>query len=113
MRRIGRLIRPNKLSVREFDGGSHTRVSPQMSGSLDPLEIPEFIDIGEPETGFAVQEISTSRSSFTLPDGSTRQTEGKSETVVELERCAYDTSLFEITSRFKRVDYIERNPKLG
>jgi hypothetical protein len=93
--------------------GGHTYVSTRSSGSLDPPEIPEFIDIGEQETGFAVQEIQTSRNSFKLPDGSTRQTEGKSETVVKHERGAYDTSLFEVPSRFKRVNYIEPNPKLS
>ena len=93
--------------------GSHTYVSTRSSDSLDPPEIPEFIDIGEPETGFAVQKIQTSRNSFTMPDGSTRQTEGKSETVVRLERGAYDTALFDIPSRFKRVNYIEANPKLS
>jgi hypothetical protein len=91
----------------------HAYTSARSSGSLDPPEIPEFIDIGETETGFAVQEIQTSWNSFKLPDGSTRQTEGKSETVVKLERGAYDTALFENPSRFKRVRYIEANPKLS
>jgi hypothetical protein len=91
----------------------HAYASILSPGSLDPPEIPEFIDIGETETGFAVQEIQTSWNSFKLPDGSTRQTEGKSETVVKLERGAYDTALFEIPSRFKRVRYIEANPQLS
>jgi hypothetical protein len=93
--------------------GGHTYSSVRSSGSPDPPEIPEFIDIGDPETGFAVQEIQTSRSSSKLPDGSTRQTEGKYVTVVKLERGAYDTSLFEIPSRFKRVNHIDPNPKLS
>jgi len=93
--------------------GGHAYVSALSSRSQDPPEIPEFIDIGEPETGFAVQEIQTSQRSFTQRDGSTRKTEEKSETVVKLERGGYDTSLFEIPSRFKRVRYIDPNPKLS
>jgi hypothetical protein len=113
-RRLYPTIYPQDLA----DGESpprrgHAYASILSPGSLDPPEIPEFIDIGEPETGFALQETRTSRSSFTMPDGSTRQTEGKSETVVTLERGAYDTSLFEIPSRFKRVNRIDPNPKLG
>jgi hypothetical protein len=94
-------------------GRVHSYVSVSSQGTGDPPEIPEFIDIGEPETGFAVQEIRTSRSSFTLPDGSTKRTEGETETLVTIEWGNYDTALFEIPSSFKRVDYIERNPKLG
>ncbi|HEX3375300.1 MAG TPA: hypothetical protein VHS29_00465 [Candidatus Acidoferrales bacterium] len=93
--------------------GGHAYVSVLSSRSQGPPEIPEFVDIGEPETGFAVQEIRTSWDSFTMPDGSTRKTEGESEKVVKLERGAYTTALFEIPIKFKRVDHIEPNPILG
>ena len=73
-------------------------------------EMAEYVDIGEPETGFAVQEVRTSSSSFRLPDGSTNQMERKSETVVTIERSVFDAALFEVPSGFKRVPYINRNP---
>jgi hypothetical protein len=98
---------------RQQRGPVHGYVFVGSPGTGDPPEMPEFIDIGEPETGFAVQEIRTSRSSDTLPNGSTRQTEGEFETLVTLERGIYDTALFEVPSGFRRVDHIERNPKLG
>jgi hypothetical protein len=99
------------LKSRQQRGPVHSYVSEGPPGTGDLPEVPEFIDIGEPETGFAVQEIRTSRNSYTLPDGSTRQAEEKSETLVRLERGIYDTALFEIPSSFRRVDYIDRNPK--
>jgi hypothetical protein len=94
-------------------GRVHSYASISSPGTANPPEIPEFVDVGEAETGFAVQEIRTSRSSFTLPDGRTKRTEGETETLVTLERGNYDTALFEIPSSFRRVDYIDRNPKLG
>src|ERR1700676_5414966 len=109
-------IFPQDLAVSKTpqqSGRVHSYISAGSPGTGDPPEMPKFIDIGEPETGFAVQEIRTSRSSYTLADGSTRQTEGKFETLVRLERGIYDTALFEIPSSFRRADYIERNPKLG
>jgi len=73
-------------------------------------ERPEFIDIGEPEMGFALQEVRISQSTHTLPDGSARQTEHMAETVVTLEKGTYDLALFEVPSGFKRVTYINRSP---
>jgi hypothetical protein len=77
----------------------------------EPPEIPEFMDIGEPETGFAVQEFRTSRGTSVMPDGSTREAEFKSETlVVALEKGTFDAALFDVPSGFRRVSQIQRNP---
>jgi hypothetical protein len=73
-------------------------------------ERPEFVDIGEPETGFAVQERRTSRSNIKLADRSMRETQEESETSVTIERRVFDASLFEVPLGFKRVPYINRNP---
>jgi hypothetical protein len=91
-------------------GRVHSYVFAGSPATGDSPEMPEFIDIGEPEIGFAVQEIRTSLSSYTLPDGNTRQTGEKFETLVRLERGIYDTALFEVPSNFRRVAEIERNP---
>ena len=102
----------NRPSGQGQSGRVHAYLSAgvQRPGEAEVPEMPEFVDIGEPETGFALQEIQTSSSSFRLPDGSTNQMERKSETVVTIERAVLDSALFEVPSVFKRVPYIKRNP---
>ncbi len=74
-------------------------------------EKPEFINIGESETGFAVQLVMVSKDTYTLPDGSHKQTDSKSETLVtQLELRSLDPRLFEIPPGFRHVQHIERNP---
>jgi len=89
---------------------AYLSVGVQRPGEAEVPEMPEFVAIGEPETGFALQEILTSSSTARLPDGSTNQMEHKSETVVTMERSVFDAALFEVPSGFKRVPYINRNP---
>lgn len=77
-----------------------------------PAEKAEFVDVGEPEIGFAVQLVTISKGVYTLPDGSKKQTNSKSETLVtSLELGPLDPRMFEIPSRFKHVQRIERNPR--
>jgi hypothetical protein len=77
-----------------------------------PHEKPEFVDIGESETGFAVQLVSVSKGMYTRPDGTKNQTVSKSETLVtQLELRSLAPQLFEIPPGFKRVQRIERNPR--
>jgi len=79
-----------------------------------PAEKPEFVDIGESETGFPVQSVMVSKGTYTLPDGATKQTNSKTETLVtQLELGSLDPGLFEIPPRFKHVRQIERNPKVS
>jgi hypothetical protein len=76
-----------------------------------PAEKLEFVDIGEPETGFAVQVVMVSKGTYTLPDGTHKQTDAKDETLVtQLDLSSLDPALFEIPPGFKRVQHIERNP---
>jgi hypothetical protein len=78
-----------------------------------PPDRPEFIDIGKRETGFALQEVTTSKGAHTRRDGTKKQTEFKFETLVtQLKEGPLDPALFEVPSGFKRVDHIERNPTL-
>jgi hypothetical protein len=77
-----------------------------------PAEKPEFVDIGESEIGFAVQLVMVSKGTYTLPDGTDKQTDSKSETLVtQLELGSLDPGLFEIPPGFKHMQHIERNPK--
>lgn len=79
-----------------------------------PAEKPEFVDVGESETGFPVQSLTVSKGTYTLPHGTNKQTNSKSETLVtQLELGPLDLGLFEIPPRFKHVLQIERNPKVS
>jgi hypothetical protein len=80
-------------------------------GGNRSLDRPEFVSIGEAETGFALQSVMTSKSVYTLPDGTRKQSDSKLATrVVELEEGPLDPALFEIPPGFKQVDQIERSP---
>lgn len=102
----------NRPNGQEQSGRVHAYLSVgvQRPGEAEVPEMPEFVDIGEPETGFAVQERRTSRSNIKLADGSVRETEEESETSVTIEKGVFDASLFEVPLGFKRVPYINRNP---
>lgn len=77
-----------------------------------PPEKPEFVDIGEAESGFAVRTRTTTKIAYTMPDGSKRQTDSKAETeVTELTQGPVDPGLFEIPHQFKLVQQIERNTR--
>lgn len=79
-----------------------------------PPEKPEFVDIGEPETGFSVQTVIVSKVAYTLPDGTNKEATSRDEMLVtQLELGPLDPSLFEIPPRFKHVDHIERNPPVS
>jgi hypothetical protein len=71
----------------------------------------EFIPRGEAQTGFALQSVTSSKSTYTLPDGTRKQTEWRTELLVtELQEGPVDRTLFEIPRGFRYVQHIERNP---
>ena len=81
------------------------------AGGNRPLDRPEFVTIGEPETGFALQLVTTFKTASTLADGTKKQHESKNEMrVTELEKGSLGPALFEIPEGFKLVESIERNP---
>ena len=93
---------------------SGKRAHAYLTGGKQPAEKPEFVDIGESETGLAVQLIMVSKGTYTLPDGTNKQTISKSETLVtQLELGSLDPRLFEIPQGFKHVQHIERHPKVS
>jgi len=76
-----------------------------------PIDKPEFVTIGEPETGFALNSVMISKSTYTLPEGTKKQSDSKFEMqVTQFEEGPLDPALFEIPPGFKQVDHIERNP---
>ena len=81
------------------------------AGRNQPMDKPEFVTVGEPETGFALNSVMTSTNTYTLSDGTRKQSTSKSEAhVLELEEGPLDPALFEIPPGFKQVEHIERNP---
>lgn len=89
--------------------GGQGYISVYMSaGRGKPLmEKPEFVTVGEPETGLALYSLTTSKSASTLPDAYTSKSETR---VTRFEEGPLDPALFEIPPGFKLVDRIERNP---
>jgi hypothetical protein len=79
-----------------------------------PMEKPEFVTIGEPETGFALYSLMTSKGAYTLRDGTKKLSDLKNEMrVTEFEEGPLDPALFEIPPEFKHVDHIERNSSVS
>jgi hypothetical protein len=71
----------------------------------------EFVDLGEPETGFPLLSTMTSKITHPLPDGTEKQLDTKYvANVTEMKEGPLDAALFEIPPGFKQVDHIERNP---
>ena len=89
-----------------------TRHGYSSAGNLNrPMERPEFVTVGEPETGLAFIALMTTKGAYKLPDGTLKQTETKMERrVTEFEEGPLDPALFEIPAGFKQVDHLERNP---
>ena len=82
-----------------------------LSAGNTPVEKIEFIDTGEPETGFAIERRTTSLSSITLPNGTKKDHASVSEMrVTEFVEGPLDPALFVIPTGFRQVEHIERNP---
>jgi hypothetical protein len=80
-------------------------------GGNQPQDRPEFVDVGEPETGLALQSVVISTNTTRQHDGTEKQLESKFETkVTAFEQGPIDPALFEIPPGFKQVEKIERNP---
>ena len=85
-------------------------VSPSLNSGTETIDRPEFVPIGKPETGFALEEVTTSDNAHKSPDGTIRHASSKSEMIVmELQEGPLDPSLFEVPKGFRHVKQIERN----
>ncbi len=74
-----------------------------------PVEKIEFIDNGEPETGFAAERKITSLEAITLPDGTNKEHTSISEMrVTQLVEGPLGPALFTTPTEFRQVEHIER-----
>jgi hypothetical protein len=81
------------------------------AGGNQPMEKLEFVTTGEPERGFALYSLMTSKNTYMMPDGNRKESDSKFEMqVIQLEEGPFDPALFEIPPGFKHVEHIERNP---
>jgi hypothetical protein len=93
-------------------GKSHAYL--HAGGRNHPIDKAEFVAVGEPETGFALDSVTTTKSTYVLPDGTRKQSDVKNEMrVTQLEGGRLDPALFEIPAGFKHVERIERNPAMS
>jgi hypothetical protein len=61
-----------------------------------------------------VRSVTTTKSAYTLPDGTKKQSDTKNEVrAIQLEESPLDPALFEIPAGFKLVQHIERNPAMS
>jgi hypothetical protein len=73
-------------------------------------ENPEFVEVGKPEIGFALQLEESSNNDFKAPDRTLRHNSTKFEKVVtEMYEGPLDPSLFEVPRNFKQVSQIDAN----
>jgi hypothetical protein len=76
-------------------------------------ELPKFVDVGEPVTGFPVELKTTSRDIYAMPDGTKKENTSTYETrIAQLEEGPMDASVFEIPAGFRQVAHIETNPPM-
>ncbi len=102
----------NRISCdRKRREGAHAYVYARSSADGRAPDRPKFVDVGKPETGFAVDRKTTTRGSYTLPDGTRKENTSISEmSVTQLEEGPLDATVFEIPAGFWQVARIETNP---
>ncbi len=76
-----------------------------------PIERMEFVDKGEPESGFAIERKITTKETVTLFDGTKgERTFVNQMCVTQLVEGPLDPALFAIPTGFRQVERIDRNP---
>jgi hypothetical protein len=74
------------------------------------MDRPEFVHVGQPERGFALEEVTTSDTTYRSTDGTTKHARSKGERVVtELYEGPLDPALFEVPHGFRHVEEIDHN----
>jgi hypothetical protein len=88
----------------------HGHVFSYLSGASgnQPMEKPEFVTTGNPETGFPLDLTMTSKNASSAPEAYVSKFEMR---VIDFEEGSLDPALFEIPPGFKHVDRIERDPR--
>lgn len=92
-----------------YPSGGHA----SLAGFVGKIETYDFKHSGARETGYPVELKTTFRGTITLPDGKTREHTSWTELkIVELSTEPLDASLFKVPPEFRKVDHIDRDPKL-
>jgi len=101
----------SRISCDWWPKNAHAYARLGMVTSRLTAERTKFVDIGTPETGFALELKTTSRGSYRLPDGAQKETTTKGEsTITKLQEGPIDAGLFEVPPEFKQVDHIDKGP---
>jgi hypothetical protein len=102
----------NRISCdQKWPEGAHAYVSLRSSTDSRAPDLPKFVDVGKPETGFAIERKVTTRGSYVMPDGTKRESTTTSEmTATQLEEGPLDAAVFEVPAGFRQVAHIETNP---
>ena len=76
-----------------------------------PIERREFVDKGEPESGFAIEQKITTTAAMTLSDGTQNDRTSVQELrVTQLVEGPLDPGLFTVPTGFRQVKQIDRDP---
>jgi hypothetical protein len=71
----------------------------------------EFVDKGEPESGFAIDRKISTKETVTLLDGTKgERTFVNQMCVTQLVEGPLDAALFAIPTGFRQIEHIDRNP---
>lgn len=91
--------------------GKPAHVHAFLTAGNAPIEKMEFVDKGEPETGFAIETKITSTGATTQPDGTKKEyTSANEMQVTQLVEGPLDPGLFAVPTGFRHVKQIDRNP---
>jgi hypothetical protein len=102
----------NRISCdRKWREGAHAYVHVSASTDGRAPDRPKFVDVGKPETGFAIELKTTTRGTHTLPDGTKKENAMTNEmSVTQLAEGPLDAAVFEVPAGFRQVAHIETNP---
>ncbi len=98
---------------RKWRAGEHAYLRAGLSSDGRAPDVPKFVDVGEPVTGFPVEMKMTNRSTFALADGTKKENTSTNESgITQLEEGPLAPAIFEIPAGFRQVAHIEQNPPL-
>ena len=91
--------------------GKHTHAF--LTAGNAPIEKIEFVDNGEPESGFPIEWKITTKETITLSDGTKKEQSFVQEMcVTQLIEGPLDPALFTIPTGFRQAEHIDRNPPI-
>jgi hypothetical protein len=91
--------------------GKPAHVHAFLTAGNAPIEKREFVDKGEPETGFAIEQKITTKEAMMLSDGTKKdRTSVQEMRVTQLVESPLDPGLFTVPTGFRQVKQIDRDP---